>query len=330
MSLRNFLAALVPVALVLIGITSPDYFSEDLRAILFRPVTARLSLLLGLCLLPLLLVLFIHDTRISRHDRKARRATDERDQKLLVKEQEVDVLRQQLRDRDRLRFLDIVTGIPNQLKWERDVADLSKRDDPAPRYQMIMIDLDNFREVNRKYGYEKGDEVIRRFAQSVFNSMRRNEEIYKNLMRNEDDQPVTIEERWQRIYRKYTGGDEFIFVIAGDQAEAVGFLVRLVKDLLPKINEDVARFILDESPRLSFHAGMCEWIDGDEPQDVLRRLQECLRIATDSTTSRLHVHPPITAAEFDRRVQQATGTAPRWNPFREAERLFAIPSPGGG
>jgi hypothetical protein len=86
MNLRNFLAALVPVALVLIGITSPDYFSEDLRAILFRPVTARLSLLLGLCLLPLLLVLFIHDTRISRHDRKARRATDERDQKLLVKE----------------------------------------------------------------------------------------------------------------------------------------------------------------------------------------------------------------------------------------------------
>jgi GGDEF domain-containing protein len=328
MNLRNLLAALVPVTLVLIGITKPDYFSEDLQAILFQPVTARLSLLLGLSLLPVLVVLFVHDTRISRHDASARKARDERDQKLLIKEQEIDVLSRQLRDRDRLRFLDIVTGIPNQLKWQRDVADLSKRDDPEPRYQMIMIDLDNFREVNRKYGYEKGDEVIRRFAQSVFNSMRRNEEIYKNLMRNEDDQPVALEERWQRIYRKYTGGDEFIFVIAGDQAEAVGFLVRIVKDLLPKINDDIARFILEESPHLSFHAGMCEWIVGDAPQDVLRRLQECLRIATDSSTSRLHVHPPITAAEFDRRVQQATGRTPRWNPFREAERLFAIPPHG--
>ncbi|MGB8708885.1 MAG: diguanylate cyclase, partial [Methyloceanibacter sp.] len=59
------------------------------------------------------------------------------------------MLRAQLRDRVRLRLLDIVTGIPNQLKWEKDVENLSKTDDPDPHYQMIIIDLDNFREINR-------------------------------------------------------------------------------------------------------------------------------------------------------------------------------------
>jgi hypothetical protein len=42
------------------------------------------------------------------------------------------VLRAQLRDRERLRLLDIVTGIPNQLSWERDVLTLSKSETPIP------------------------------------------------------------------------------------------------------------------------------------------------------------------------------------------------------
>jgi GGDEF domain-containing protein len=188
---------------------------------------------------------------------------------------------------------------------------------------MIIIDLDNFRDINRTYGYEKGDRVIKDFARSIFNTMRRDEHIYKNLIRGENDAPIKIEERWERIYRKYTGGDEFLLTINGDQLEALGLLVRLARDLLPQINKRISEFILGSEATLSFHAGMCEWIPGHEPQEVLQRLESALRIAINSSTSRLYFYPPMSSEEFEQQVVRSTGNPPRWNPYRDAERLFA-------
>jgi hypothetical protein len=109
--------------------------------------------------------------------------------------------------------------------------------------------------------------VIKDFARSIFNTMRRDEHIHKNLIRGENDAPIKIEERWERIYRKYTGGDEFLLTINGDQLEALGLLVRLARDLLPQVNKRISEFILESKATLSFHAGMCEWIPGHEPQE---------------------------------------------------------------
>jgi GGDEF domain-containing protein len=317
--MKKFLALLAAIALALLGITKPDIFSPELAEFLSRPVTAKLSLLIGGSVAYAAIVLFA----VYVHTSKRERELLAREQKLLVKDQEIEVLNSQLRDRDRLRLLDIVTGIPNQLKWERDVENLSKTDDPDPHYQMIIIDLDNFRDINRTYGYEKGDRVIKDFARSIFNTMRRDEHIYKNLIRGENDAPIKSEERWERIYRKYTGGDEFLLTINGDQLEALGLLVRLARDLLPQINKRISEFILGSEATLSFHAGMCEWIPGHEPQEVLQRLESALRIAVNSSTSRLYFYPPMSSEEFEQQVKGSTGNPPRWKPYRDAERLFA-------
>jgi hypothetical protein len=153
--------------------------------------------------------------------------------------------------------------------------------------------------------------------------MRRDEHIYKNLIRGENDAPIKIEDRWERIYRKYTGGDEFLLTVNGDQIQALGLLVRLARDLLPQINARISKFILEKEVTLSFHAGMCEWMQGDEPQDVLQRLEGTLRKAINSSTSRLYFHPPMSSKEYEQQVLRATGESPRWNPYRDAERLFA-------
>jgi GGDEF domain-containing protein len=354
--MKKFLALLATLALALLGITKADMFSPQLAELLSQPVTAKLSLLIGSAVAFAAIVLsmvyaYVSWIRTAASERErqlseranererqlseranererelsaqAKKLSEEREQKLLVKDQEIELLRGQLRDRDRLRLLDIVTGIPNQLKWEKDVENLSKTDDPDPHYQMIIIDLDNFREINRAFGYEKGDQVIKDFARSIFNTMRRDEHIYKNLIRGENDAPIKIEDRWERIYRKYTGGDEFLLTVNGDQKEALGFLVRLARDLLPQMNERISKFILESEVALSFHAGMCEWIQGDEPQDVLQRLEGTLRKAVNSSTSRLYFHPEKTSQEFEQEIVHSTGKPPRFNPYREAERLFA-------
>lgn len=330
-SANQVLLFLFTLSLVLLGIINkPDYFSPAIKSFLFRPVTQQLSSLVGLFVVWLWLILLISFFLVSRQERLSERSRKELEkeietikERLNMKDQQIEVLNSQLRDRDRLRLIDIVTGIPNQAKWERDVISLSETDDPDPRNQMIMIDLDNFRLINQKYGYEKGDEVIRHFSRSIFNTMRRNEEIYKNFMRTEDDAPVGMEEGWQRIYRKYTGGDEFIFILNGSQSEALGFLVRLAKDLMPVINQRITKFILEEKCELTFHAAMCEWILGDQPRDVLDRLQGCLRKAINSSRSRLYLHPPTTAEEYEESEFRASGSKPRWNPYREAEAIFA-------
>jgi GGDEF domain-containing protein len=257
---------------------------------------------------------------------KSKKSSEDLKQKLQVEEQKVTVLLSQLRDRERLQLIDIVTGIPNQLKWERDIDNLSKTDDPDPHYQIILIDLDNFREINKTYGHEKGDQVIKEFSRSVFNSMRRDEHIYKNFLRGEDGSSINIGEHWHRFYRKYTGGDEFLLILNGFQPEALGLLARLVRDLLPRINERISKFILEHEVSLSFHAAMCEWIPGDEPKALLERLQAAMLKSVDSSVTRLYFHPPMTSKQFEQPAITSTGRPPRWNPYRDAELLFAKPA----
>jgi hypothetical protein len=126
--MKKFLALLAAIALALLGITKPDIFSPELAEFLSRPVTAKLSLLIGGSVAYAAIVLFAVYVYTSKRERELLA----REQKLLVKDQEIEVLNSQLRDRDRLRLLDIVTGIPNQLKWERDVENLSKNRRPRP------------------------------------------------------------------------------------------------------------------------------------------------------------------------------------------------------
>lgn len=138
---------------------------------------------------------------------------------------ELENTRQLLTDSERLRLMDFVTGIPNEQKFKLDIENRTKE-----LYHLILIDLDGFGEINKKKGFQNGDKVIRTIAQEVFIKMRRDEEIYKRNYKI--NRSFT-----KRIYRKYTGGDEFIFLIKGDQYEAVGFITRIQKQLRELTNE---------------------------------------------------------------------------------------------
>jgi GGDEF domain-containing protein len=314
---KKILSTLVIVVLVMLGLLKRDIFTDSVERFLFQSMTVQYLVVYAMVIFCVAVVaVFLLTYGI-------RKSFDETNSRLQVEEQKVAVLQSQLRDRERLQLIDIVTGIPNQLKWERDIENLSKTDDPDPRYQIALIDLDNFREINKTYGYEKGDQVIREFSRSIFNAMRRDEHIYKSFLRGQDHSSINIGEHWNRFYRKYTGGDEFLLIINGDQAEALGLLVRIVRDMLPRINERLSKFILDHEVALTFHAAMCEWILGDEPKGVLGRLQGAMRMSVDSPAMRLCLHPPMTSEEFEKQARASTGDPPRWNPYRDAERLFA-------
>ena len=79
----------------------------------------------------------------------------------------------QNRQLERLNRIDALTELPNRRHWEEAA------DNELARYQrsrrpavVVLIDVDNFKEVNDAHGHAVGDEVLRRVAQVLRASLR--------------------------------------------------------------------------------------------------------------------------------------------------------------
>lgn len=59
-----------------------------------------------------------------------------------------------------------MTGIPNEQKFKEDIQSFS--DEIS---QIILIDIDGFSSKNKRYGFLKGDELIRGIAQKLYFGM---------------------------------------------------------------------------------------------------------------------------------------------------------------
>ncbi|MND41783.1 hypothetical protein D3C80_325390 [compost metagenome] len=81
------------------------------------------------------------------------------------------------------------------------------------------------------------------------------------------------------FYRIYPGGDEFAFVIEGDQADSVGFANRLV-DQFFSLSEKGSE-LLGHHNKLSFYCAIIEMDPRDSYNDVLKKVEDCYQIAKE-------------------------------------------------
>ena len=175
-----------------------------------------------------------------------------------------------------MQMTDVVTGIPNQMQFFEDLKDVTSKASYASPFQLIFIDLNAFGEINNKYGYATGDKIIEYFAKAVYGTMRRDESVYKMPF---DEKPLDSE-LWQRAYRKHTGGDEFLFMIEGSEADAVGFLVRLQRRIMTELTHHIQAEILHNTDwSLSFSAAVIPVYPNDTKEDVFQRAHEGMRVA---------------------------------------------------
>jgi GGDEF domain-containing protein len=189
---------------------------------------------------------------------------------------EVENLKNQLNASEKRRMTDIITGIPNSSMLHEDIKEFAKTKTQNKEVQLILIDIKKFKAINKKYGYLKGDKIIRLIAQSIYKSMRRNEDMYKHSGFNNEAKPF-----WKRLYRRYPGGDEFVFLIEGNQAEAIGFVNRLVNQFSSLTNETLE--ILGEKYPLSFCCGISPLVYNDKFEDALERVEDCFMRASEGT-----------------------------------------------
>jgi GGDEF domain-containing protein len=189
---------------------------------------------------------------------------------------ECDNLRGLLSTSEKQRMTDVITGVPNRGQLENDLEDFFRDRESREQAQLILIDINNFREINRRFGFLKGDELLRMVAQDIYSSMRRNEDMYKHSGVQGGDRAL-----WKTFYRRYPGGDEFLFLIEGDQSDAIGFVVnRLYSTFKTALTNKAAEILKTDFP-LSFHCAVAPVTKRDKARDVLERIEDCYMRAAE-------------------------------------------------
>ncbi len=206
-----------------------------------------------------------------------------------------------------LAYTDPITGIANSNK----LKEVIERKTEGKARCLVMLDLKKFGEVNKQYNHAVGDEYLRRFAQLVTDSSRRNEYLFKSRPLKDPQQksrpevkPVDID----RAFRKNSGGDEFFVLLDGTVIDGLGYLNRLIKRASEF--EQMAFDIMGVRHLFAFYAGTV-LVGYEESYDsVCTRVSECLGLALENDSKRdvcwVKSELPENLTGFQRRILEET------------------------
>ncbi|MES1205875.1 MAG: GGDEF domain-containing protein [Pseudomonadota bacterium] len=143
---------------------------------------------------------------------------------------------------------DAVSGLPNlPLFHQRLVEQLSRsRRDPAGKGALVMVDVNDFKTVNDRFGYPVGDEVLRDVATAVRTGLRS-----------------------QDVFCR-TGGDEFMILLP--DTDARGARIVMARLRVAAIRAGAPRNIA-----VSISAGASTWpADGRRPAELIAKADAAL------------------------------------------------------
>lgn len=160
-----------------------------------------------------------------------------------------------------MSLLDGLTGIHNRRSLDRSLARLfSDAEAGLGSFSIMMIDVDFFKKYNDAYGHAEGDEVLRRVARTLENSIREGDRAFRY------------------------GGEEFVVIFAhadpGTAAVVAERVMQAVRDL---------RIVHAESPYgiVTISAGLGSYGTHASPGDLIRDADEKLYRAKSGGRNRL-------------------------------------------
>jgi len=102
------------------------------------------------------------------------------------------------------------------------IKEIQKRIDSGDKFALAYIDLDHFKAYNDKYGFFRGDEILRMTARIVTNSIR------------ELDHPD--------VFVGHIGGDDFVFIVPSKLADDVcNRIIKYFDLIIPTFYDEVDR-----------------------------------------------------------------------------------------
>ncbi|HYR90225.1 MAG TPA: GGDEF domain-containing protein [Terriglobia bacterium] len=165
----------------------------------------------------------------------------------------------QLDDAKKRAMVDALTGLGSRAKGEALLHSTLQAGYPMT---VILVDLDHFKQINKQWGHECGDQLLKGISQALA----------------EDSDTSDVVCRW--------GGDRFLRMSQLDQSSREGEARRL-QILLSReyeVTADEKSFKID----VSVSVGLAQTEDGDSLEDVLARAEADLtrcknRVVTDSS-----------------------------------------------
>ncbi len=107
--------------------------------------------------------------------------------------------------------IDPLTEIGNRRSYENYISSIKYLKNQ--KIALVIVDLDNFKEVNDTYGHEEGDKLLKGFAQLCVDNLRKKDSIFRY------------------------GGDEFVIILEDVKKEEVySILKRINRKLKQEMN----------------------------------------------------------------------------------------------
>src|SRR5215475_13323926 len=160
----------------------------------------------------------------------------------------------------RMATTDSLTGVLNRRAFFARSQQVCDRAAAGVPISAIMLDIDNFKRINDRFGHSQGDQVICRVAAEA----QRDERIVARL-----------------------GGEEFAVILEAGMMTAL--------EIAERLRADIAAFVFD-TPKgpLTFTSsfGVSEWREGDDLDELLRRADIALYAAKAAGRNRVVADQP--------------------------------------
>ncbi|MDC7125276.1 MAG: diguanylate cyclase [Spirochaetales bacterium] len=161
---------------------------------------------------------------------------------------------------EKMAVTDSLTGIKNRRYLfdyiEREIARSKRHGNPL---SMLMIDIDNFKNVNDNFGHVTGDIVLKKLATLVLEECRSND-----------------------IFGRY-GGEEFILIMPETTMSNALKLSNKLRENFEKIGYPK----IEGELRVTFSGGLCQW-EGESLEEFLKKADVLLYKAKESGRNRIN------------------------------------------
>jgi diguanylate cyclase (GGDEF)-like protein len=168
----------------------------------------------------------------------------------------LDRLRTIHRAQAELARIDPLTGLINRRAFlERCTLERSRVERQAGPLSLALLDLDNFKEVNDRFGHQAGDQALQEFAKALQKTMRSTDALSR------------------------TGGEEFAVLMPGTDGKAA-------REIAERIRTEVATIALPKG-RLTTSIGVALWDGAETFEAWYRRADQALYRAKDAGRNRV-------------------------------------------
>jgi len=173
---------------------------------------------------------------------------------------------------EHIAYYDTLTGLPNRKLFEEILEDwLKKTETEKSTGAVVLIDIDNFKDINDIYGHEAGDEYLKAIGEKVLEYLKK----------------LEVKTFFARV-----GGDEFAVILHGlaKKEQVIEFCAQLLKIFESEIYiESIDRHLFTSaSMGVSFYPD-----DGKNVKEIFRNVDMALSSAKDNGKNDFQIFMPF-------------------------------------